>query len=60
MKPKKLTKQEEMALLIFCMMRGYEGMQRDPDSPLQNMIDDAKRLTRGYNEDELTERAATY
>lgn len=53
-----MTKEEEMALLIFCMKRAFEGMRRDSDSPIQHMIDKADRLTEGYNEDELTERAA--
>lgn len=52
-----MTKEEEMALLIFCMKRAFEGMRRDSDSPIQNMIDEANRLTEGYNEDELTDRA---
>ena len=52
-----MTKEEEMVLLIFCMKRGYEGMRRDADSPIQRMIDEANRLTEGFDEDELTERA---
>lgn len=52
-----MTKEEEMALLIFCMVRGYELMRRDPDSPVQSAIDEGKRLTKDFDEDELTERS---
>jgi hypothetical protein len=52
-----MTKEEEMALLIFCMKRGYEQMRRDSDSPVQHMIDEANRLTEGFDQDDLTERA---
>lgn len=51
-----MTKEEEMALLLFCMKRGYEQMRRDPDSPMQSMIEEANKLLEGYDEDELTER----
>lgn len=52
-----MTREEEMVLLLFCMKRAFEGMRRDSDSPMQHMIDDANRLTEGFDEDELTERA---
>lgn len=55
-----MTKEEEMALLIFCMSRAIDQYirPRDSDSPAQSMIDEANRLTEGYNEDELTDRSA--